>query len=82
MTVPLIGWLYILSGIARPCEVRLLRGFWWVVVSLNGGLHACQLPFSLPIGKRLGLSNFRIVAKTMLFGAAWWKPLKSGLIDR
>lgn len=82
MAVPLMGWLYVLSGLVRPFEAKLLRVFWWVVVSLNGGLHACQLPLALPVGRKLGLSSSRIIAHTMLFGAAWWKPLKTGMAGK
>jgi olefin beta-lactone synthetase len=82
MAIPLIGWGIVLLGIVQPFENKLLKIAWWIVASLVGGLHAVQLPIALPIGKRVGLSPSRIITKTMLYGASWWKPLQSGLIRR
>jgi hypothetical protein len=81
MAVPLMGWAIILIGIVHPFQHKLLRIAWWVIVSMSGGLHMAQIPIALPIGRRVGLPTSRIITKTMLYGATWWKPLQSGLIS-
>lgn len=45
-------------------------------------MHLPQLPKSLKVARPKNLLLFRIVIKTILFGATWWKPLEKGVIDR
>ncbi len=45
-------------------------------------MHCGELPVSLKIGKAKGLTTFRVVVKTVIFGFTWWVPLKKGVLDR
>jgi len=45
-------------------------------------LHIPQIPKAMKIGKEKGLSPTRIVIKTILFGAAWWKFVKNGTLEK
>ncbi|MFE3289741.1 hypothetical protein [Rhodococcus sp. NPDC059234] len=72
-TVPVLGWLFLAIGLFRPFEGRTLRVLWWTDVALSVGAHAAQVPMALKHGRRLGHSDGKVVAMTMLLGATWWK---------
>jgi hypothetical protein len=48
---------------------------------LSVGVHGAQLYFAIPTGKKLNIPVWKIVLKTMLFGATFLKPLKDGIIS-
>ena len=45
-------------------------------------LHLPQVPKSMKIAEGKNLSRSRVIIKTVIFGASWWKPLEMGLIDK
>ena len=51
-------------------------------IALTILMHLPQLPKSLKVAEGKNLSMARIVIKTTLFGASWWKPLDMGVIDK
>jgi acyl-CoA synthetase (AMP-forming)/AMP-acid ligase II len=73
--VPILGWLYVILGLAVTLEPAPLRWLWWIDLVLSVGLHALQLFVSVPLARRLGYGTGVAVLSTMLLGATWWKPL-------
>ena len=53
---------------------------WGIVLTII--MHLPQLPKSLKVAEGKNLSMARIVIKTTVFGASWWKPLDMGVIDK
>jgi len=53
---------------------------WGIVLTII--MHLPQLPKSLKVAKGKDLSLARIVIKTTIFGASWWKPLDKGAIKK
>ena len=83
--IPIIGWIYIIIGIIIfPYLLTngILLFIWIVDVILSVGVHAAQLYFAIPTGKKLNIPVWKIVCKTMLFGATFLKPLKDGIISQ
>ncbi len=58
-----------------------LKAILWGIV-LTVIMHLPQLPKSLKVAEGKNLSMARIVIKTTIFGASWWKPLDIGVIDK
>ncbi len=67
-------YYYLLPG--SPLEAIL----WGLVLTVI--MHLPQLPKSLKVAEGKNLSMARIVFKTTIFGASWWKPLDMGVIDK
>jgi hypothetical protein len=80
MAIPLAGWGLFLYGLLVPLNNRYVKAFWWINLGLVGVLHALQLPLAFQAGRKAGVPTSRIVLKTMLYGASWWKPLKMGIL--
>ncbi len=57
--------------------MALLCGFALTII-----MHLPQLPQSMKVAKGKNLSTTRIVTKTVIFGASWWKPLSLGVIEK
>ena len=74
--IPVVGWLFIVAGMITPFEHYLFRLAWWIDISLCVGLHFLQLAVAIPIGRKAGMTDVKIIINTMVFGALWWKPLK------
>ena len=53
---------------------------WGIILTIV--MHLPQLPKSLKVAEGKNLSKARIVIKTTIFGASWWKPLDIGVIDK
>jgi len=51
-------------------------------IALTIIMHLPQLPRSLKVAKGKNLSRTRIVTKTVIFGASWWKPLSMGVVEK
>lgn len=78
--VPLAGWAYLLAGAAWTAvpgapDIPALRWLWWADAALSTVGHAAQLPFALPRGRTAGHGPAATVARTMLYGATWWRAL-------
>ena len=85
MIIPIVGWIYIIIGIIIfPYLLTngILLFIWIVDVILSVGVHGAQLYFAIPTGKKLNIPVWKIVCKTMLFGATFLKPLKDGIISK
>lgn len=74
MLVPILGWLFVVVGLVvdLPPFARVL---WWIDVFLSLVVHAGQLAWSIPIGRRAGYGLEATIALTMLLGATWWRRL-------
>lgn len=85
MLIPIIGWIYILVGLIFPLFLQIHWIFFliWVIdIFLSVVVHGAQLYVAIPAGKKAQLPMLRIVLKTLVFGATWWKPLRDGVIDK
>lgn len=82
MVIPIIGWIYIAVGIAVNLEHPVLKVIWWADLAASAVLHPLQLFIALPLARRKGVGTARAVIMTIIFGAAWWKPLREGIIRR
>jgi uncharacterized membrane protein YvlD (DUF360 family) len=74
--VPIVGWMIIIAGFFIRIENNLLYAAWLLIFFACAVIHPIQLIYSIPLGKRAGLGYFTIIINTVLFGAAWWMPLK------
>jgi hypothetical protein len=81
MTFAVLGWVFFFYGLVFTLESQTWKTLWWVVVLLWGIGHPLEMMFSLPIGKKAGLSLERTIVKTMIFGIMWWIPLKLNVFD-
>jgi hypothetical protein len=79
MAGAIIGWLFALSGLIAPFTDETVRLIWLIVLIVWVVGHPLELPISLPIGEKAGLSKQRTVIKTILFGFTWWLPVKLGV---
>lgn len=71
--IPAAGWAYIVHGLLRFPKQTWAKALWWVEVVLSVGAHLAQIPSA---NKKLGPSGhsrFEIAAKTLFFGATWWR---------
>ncbi|MEU8840395.1 fatty acid CoA ligase family protein [Streptomyces roseus] len=78
--VPLAGWAYLLGGalwaaVADVPDVPFLRLLWWADAFLSIPVHAAQIPLALPRGRAAGHGGAATAARTMLYGATWWRAL-------
>jgi hypothetical protein len=71
--IPAAGWVYIVYGLCRFPKQRWAKALWWVEVVLSVGAHLAQVPSANKKLEPLGYSRFEIGAKTLLFGATWWR---------
>ena len=53
---------------------------WGIVLTII--MHLPQLPKAQKVAAGKDLSMARIVIKTTIFGASWWKPLDMGVIEK
>lgn len=79
MTGAIIGWLFALYGLIVPFTDETVHLIWLIVLIVWVIGHPLELPISMPIGKKAGLSKQRTVIKTILFGFTWWLPVKLGV---
>ncbi|MCP4118668.1 MAG: hypothetical protein GY737_25395 [Desulfobacteraceae bacterium] len=70
---------YLIYGYFMP-ESPLRAILWGIALTII--MHLPQLPKSLKVAEGKNLSMARIVIKTTIFGASWWKPLEIGVIDK
>ena len=83
MIIPIVGWIYIILGpIFFPLYNWFFLFIWIVVIILSVGVHGAQLYFAIPAGKKVNIPIWKIIFKTMLLGATWWKPLRDGIISK
>ena len=85
MVIPIVGWIFIIVGLIFPIILQIHWIFliiWVIDIFLSVVVHGAQLYVAIPAGKNLQLPIWRIVIKTMVFGATWWKPLRDGIIDK
>ena len=85
MIIPIVGWIYIIIGIIifQYLLTNWIVLFIWVVdMILSVGVHGAQLYLAIPAGKKVNIPIWKIVLKTMLLGATWWKPLRDGIISK
>ena len=82
MSIPVIGWLYIIAGLVAPLGHPWLEAAWWAILVASAGLHPLQLFIAIPVARASGVSTARAVIMTIIFGAAWWKPLREGITER
>lgn len=71
--IPIAGWIFIVYGLLIPLEFPWLLAAWYLDIILTLGIHAIQLFWSIPIGKKMGHSVSYCIFMTMLWGATWWK---------
>ncbi len=76
------GWIFSIYGIAKPLKDENLKKVWKSILATWALGHPIELLISTRIGKGLGLSRTRTIAKTLLFGFTWWLPLKLGVIKK
>ena len=74
--VPIGGWLFILYGVIWPIQNNVVYILWLIDIFLSVFVHGLQLFVTIPLGKKLNMSTFKVVLNTLVFGATWWKPLK------
>jgi len=82
MAIPILGWIYIAVGFIVNLDHALLKVIWWADLAASAGLHPLQLFISLPLARRKGVGTARAVVMTIVFGAAWWKPLREGFTTK
>jgi acyl-CoA synthetase (AMP-forming)/AMP-acid ligase II len=75
--VPIAGWLFLVYGALFPLHGAALRSIWWIDLFLSVVVHAAQLVFAVPAGRRAGYSTAATVFFTFLFGATFWKSLEA-----
>ncbi len=81
MAFAVFGWLFFIYGLFFTIDSSSMNFLWWVVVLLWGIGHPLEMAFSIPIGKKAGVSLEKTITKTMVFGIMWWIPLKLGVFD-
>jgi hypothetical protein len=77
MLIPIFGWLFIAYGLVFPIENEIILIMWWIDIFLSCVVHPVQLIVAMPLGKKVGYSTATTVWMTLIFGATWWKPLKT-----
>ncbi len=85
MIIPIVGWFIIFIGLIFPAILQIhwfFLVFWIIDIFLSVVVHGAQLYIAIPEGKKKQLPMWRIIVKTMIFGATWWKPLRDGIIDK
>lgn len=76
----LFFWLVlILAGFVIPYRYRVIAQ---AVTGLLLALHVAEIPIARTIARDRGLTFFRTVVKTLLFGFFWWVPLDKGVINK
>ncbi len=84
-SIPIFGWICIIVGIIffQYLLLNWILLFLWVVdVFLSVVVHGAQLYLAIPAGKKANIPVWKIICKTMLLGATWWKPLRDGIISK
>jgi len=76
------GWILGISGLVRPSKNEVIKKVQQAVLCIWALGHPLELPVSLMVGKKTGVSLLRTVVKTLLFGFTWWLPLKLGIIKK
>ena len=76
--VPILGWLYLLLGLAaallgRAPASRTLRVVWWADAVLSTLGHAAQIPIALAADELASRSRLRTAVMTQIFGLTWWR---------
>lgn len=74
--IPLAGWVLTIGGLFIKIDNIFLYAIWLLIVFATVVVHIFQIPVAIPIGRRAGYGYPEIIFKTMLYGAAWWVPLK------
>jgi hypothetical protein len=82
MLIILAGWGFVLSGLAKPIENRLLKKIHRQMLLIMTLGHALEIPVGLAIGRAAGLPVLRIILKTLVFGFTWWLPLRMGVLKK
>jgi acyl-CoA synthetase (AMP-forming)/AMP-acid ligase II len=73
--VPIAGWLYLAYGVLFGFEHPVLWALFWIDAFLSVIVHAAQIPLAWRRARVAGYSLAATAARTMLFGATWWKAL-------
>lgn len=76
--IPIGGWLISIAGLFVAIDNIFVYAVWVLIFFACVVLHAAQLFLSIPIGRRAGHGYPEIIFNTLLYGAAWWVPLKQG----
>lgn len=79
--VPILGWLYLLAGLAaallgRAPASRTLRVVWWADAVLSTLGHAAQIPIALAADELASRSRVRTAVMTQIFGLTWWRTTR------
>jgi hypothetical protein len=74
--IPVGGWIIAIAGFFIPTDSIIVKAVWLMVLFASTVLHAVQLPISIPLGRKAGHGYPETIFKTLLFGAAWWMPIK------
>lgn len=82
MAGSILGWLFVILGIAKPFDDDNLKKVWKGMFCAWVFGHPLELILSIRIGKAAGISTLRSVVKTLAFGFTWWLPLKLGIIKK
>ncbi|SVD11322.1 uncharacterized protein METZ01_LOCUS364176, partial [marine metagenome] len=77
MAVPIIAWLYLLAGLWWPQPHVSLVVIWWIIFFLHFVVHPLQILKGLHVAKRVGHHPLYIACMTTIFGATYWRALKS-----
>lgn len=75
MTIPLLGWAYLLLPLAVPFAHPALVGLWWLVIFLHFVVHPLQIFPGLRVARRVGHGAAYVSVMTFVFGATYWRPL-------
>ncbi len=78
-TIPISGWILIAAGFLFRIENNLVYAAWLVILFFCGVIHPFQLFYTIPLGRKAGFRYISIILNTILFGAAWWMPIKHGM---
>jgi len=80
MIAVVVSWIFlILFGFVFSTGISTMLK---VLTALLFVIHASQLYISFKIGKEKDISPTLVVTKTLVFGLAWWVPLKIGVFEK
>jgi hypothetical protein len=77
--IPIVGWILSMAGLFIKIDNVLIYIIWLIIVFACVVLHAVQLVVAIPVGRRAGRGFAEIIFNTLLYGAAWWMPIKLSL---
>jgi hypothetical protein len=77
--IPISGWILMVAGFFFRIENNLLFAAWLIILFFCAVIHPFQLIYTIPLGKKAGFGYCATILNTVLFGAAWWMPIKHAM---